>query len=108
MTTTSYSTSAPQHTQANETRNGLGVASLVLGIAGFVPFPGVLASVLAIVLGRISGTQNANGNRSRSAAGTTGMVLGIVGLALFTAFCFTYFVVLGYPLPAIHRYQPPR
>jgi hypothetical protein len=108
MTTTSYSTLAPQHTQGNETRNGLGVASLVLGIVGFVPFPGVRASVLAIVLGWISGTQNADGSRRRSAAATTGVVLRIVGVALFAAHCFTYFVVLGYPLPAIHRYQPPR
>jgi len=67
----------------------------------------VLGSVLAIALGWVSGTPTGDGGRRRTGAGTTGLVLGVVGVALFAPFCLVYFLVLGYPLPRIHRYQPP-
>jgi hypothetical protein len=39
--------------------------------------------------------------------GASAQRLGIVGVGLFATFCLIYFVVLGYPLPQIHRYRPP-
>jgi hypothetical protein len=88
-------------------RDGLGTASLVLGIAGFLPIPGLAASVLAVILGSLSGTPAADGRRRRSSAAVTGIVLGCVSIALFITICIVYFGILGYPLPQIHRYQPP-
>jgi hypothetical protein len=37
---------------------------------------------------------------------TTGIILGWVSIALFATFVVVYFVILGYPLPEIHRYRP--
>jgi len=96
--TTSPLDSAVQTAPLAGTRDGLGIASLILGVAGFLPVPGVL--------GWISGAPTEDGGRRRTGAGTTGLVLGIVGVALFGTICFVYFVVLGYPLPQIHRYYP--
>ena len=88
-------------------RDGLAVASLILGIAGFLPIPGLAASVLAVILGALSGSKDADGRRHRSGAAVTGIVLGCVSIGLFLLICIIYFGVLGYPLPQIHRYQPP-
>jgi hypothetical protein len=88
-------------------RDGLATASLVLGILGFLPLPGTAASVLAVILGSLSGRRDADGKRRRSGAAVTGMVLGCVSIGLLLLICVIYFGVLGYPLPQVHRYQPP-
>jgi len=88
-------------------RDALGTASLALGIAGFLPIPGLVASVMAVILGSLSGRLDADGRRRRSGVAVTGIVLGCVSIGLFLTICIVYFGVLGYPLPQIHRYQPP-
>jgi hypothetical protein len=88
-------------------RDGLATASLVLGVAGFLPIPGLVASVFAVILGSLSGTRDADGTRQRSGAAVTGIVLGCISIGLFIVICVVYFGILGYPLPQIHRYQPP-
>src|SRR5919199_6424398 len=88
-------------------RDGLATASLVLGIAGFLPVPGIAASVLAVILGSLSGRRDADGRRRRNGAAVTGIVLGCVSIGLLLLIGIIYFGVLGYPLPQIHRYQPP-
>ena len=105
-----WTASLPEQTvtpHGGATRDGLATASLVLGIAGFLPVPGLAASVLAVILGSLSGTRDADGTRRRSGAATTGIVLGCISIGLFLVICIVYFGVLGYPLPQIHRYQPP-
>jgi hypothetical protein len=81
--------------------DGFGIASLVLGIAGLLPIPGLLSSVLALVFGYLSRSR-----RGRTQPGTAGIVLGWIGVTLAFAVFFVYFVVLGYPFPEIHRYRP--
>ena len=88
------------------TADGLAVASLILAIAGFLPIPGVLASVVAVVLGILSGDTGPDGRRRRSNTARAGIILASVAIALFVAACIVYFGVLGYPIPRIHRYQP--
>jgi hypothetical protein len=101
------STWQPAESRNDSRRDGLATASLVLGIAGFLPIPGLVASVLAVILGSISGSRDADGTRRRSGAAVTGIALGCASIGLFLAICIIYFGILGYPLPQIHRYQPP-
>jgi hypothetical protein len=94
----------PQATQASY--DGLGTASLALGVLGFFPIPGVFASLLAIVLGvavHMSSTPASVASKQRA---TAGIALGATSLLLFIAFCVMYFGVLGYPLPHIAPYRP--
>jgi hypothetical protein len=84
--------------------DGLGVPSLTLGILGFLPIPGLPASILAVVLGFLGGKDSTTGRRSRLA--TAGMTLGGVGIAGAAVISIFYFGILGYPLPQIHRYRP--
>ena len=96
----------PLERLASEPRaNGLGIASLILGVAGFLPIPGLTASILAVILGFLAGKDSPSaGGRSRVA--TAGIVLGFVGIAMAAAISIVYFWILGYPLPQIHRYHP--
>jgi hypothetical protein len=83
----------------------LGIASLVLGILGFLPIPGLPASILAVILGFLAGKDShAAGGRGRAA--NAGIVLGFVSIAIAVVISIVYFGVLGYPLPQIHRYHP--
>src|SRR4051812_39424037 len=100
MTTTSNAT---RRVPDNAEDASLGTASVVLGVLGFLPVPGVLASVLAIALGVAARMSEPTTQRTRQRA-TLGICLGAVSLTLLTAFCFVYFVLLGYPLPHIARY----
>jgi hypothetical protein len=86
--------------------DGLGVASLILGVTGFLPLPGIAASVLAVILGCLSGSRDVEGRRRRSGTAVTGIVLGCVSIGVFLTICIVYFGVLGHPLPQIHRYHP--
>jgi uncharacterized membrane protein len=73
--------SAGVHASAGET-SGKAIASLVLGIGGFVIFPVVL-SILAIVFGRSAKREIAE-RPGLGGAGlaTAGIVLGWIGVAL--------------------------
>jgi hypothetical protein len=83
----------------------MGIASLVLGILGFLPLPGLAASILAVILGLLASKDPHPGGR-RSRAATAGIVLGSVSIAVAIVISIVYFGVLGYPLPQIHRYHP--
>ena len=83
-----------------------GAASLALGFAGFLPVPGVVASVLALVFGYLSHARSRAAGQEVSGLATAGIILGWVSIALFATFVVVYFVILGYPLPEIHRYRP--
>jgi len=83
----------------------LGTASLVLGVIGFLPIPGLPASILAVILGFLAGKDSpAAGRRNRAA--NAGIVLGCVSIAIAAAVSIVYFGILGYPLPQIHRFHP--
>ena len=69
------------HVSAGET-SGKAIASLVLGIGGFVIFPFVL-SILAIVFGRSAKREIAQRpGLGGSGLATAGIVLGWIGVAL--------------------------
>jgi hypothetical protein len=74
--------------------NGLAVASLVLGLVGWM-FCGV-GSVLAVIFGFVSQSQIAASQGRQSGAGMAkaGIVLGFVGIGLFVLW-FTLVLALG-------------
>lgn len=88
--------SAGVHASAGET-SGKAIASLVLGIGGFVIFPVVL-SILAIVFGRSAKREIAQ-RPGLGGAGlaTAGIVLGWIGVALavLAALLIALLVVVG-------------
>jgi hypothetical protein len=55
--------------------DGFGIASLVLGIAGLLPIPGLLSSGLALLFGYLS-----RSHRGNSQPATAGIVLGWIGV----------------------------
>jgi hypothetical protein len=86
--------------------DGLATASMVLGMAAFLPIPGPAAGLIAIIVGIASGRTDNEGRRMRHRHATIGITLGAASLALLATVCLVYFVVLGYPLPHIGRYHP--
>jgi hypothetical protein len=85
--------------------DGLGIASLVLGVVGFLPIPGLPASILAVILGFLADKDSHTpGGRSRAA--NAGIVLGCVSIGIAAVISIVYFGILGYPPPQIHRYHP--
>jgi hypothetical protein len=87
-------------------QDGLGTASLALGILGFFPIPGVLASVVAIALGIAAYLGKTPASAAGKQRAMAGIALGAVSLLLFITFCVIYFGILGYPLPHIAPYRP--
>jgi Na+-driven multidrug efflux pump len=86
-------------------RDSFGGAAVALGVLGFLPVPGVVASLLAIALGvtvRASASVTSHARQQANVA----IVLGLVSVTLFGTFCFFYFVVLGYPLPHLAHNHP--
>ena len=83
------------HASAGET-SGKAIASLVLGIGGFVIFPVVL-SILAIVFGRSAKREIAERpGLGGGGLATAGIVLGWVGVALtVVAVLFVLLVVVA-------------
>jgi len=83
--------SAGAYATSGET-SGKAIASLVLGIGGFVIFPLVL-SILAIVFGRSAKREIAERpGLGGTGLATAGIVLGWIGVAL--AVLFVLFIVL--------------
>jgi hypothetical protein len=68
--------------QAARRTNGLAIASLVCGIAGFLFF---IPAVLAIVFGFVSRSQirNSNGTQSGDGLAMAGIIVGLAWIALF-------------------------
>lgn len=64
-------------------KNGMGVASLVLGILGVIPlvFP-IVMSILAIIFGGIGRSRATRGEATNKGVATAGLVLGIIGTLL--------------------------
>ena len=86
--------------------DGLATASMILGVASFLPIPGAAAGLVAVILGLASGLTSPGGKRVRHRQATIGITLGAISLGILVTLCFVYFVVLGYPLPHIGRYHP--
>lgn len=65
-------------------QNGMGVAALVLGIIGMVPFPvtGFWCSLLAIIFGAIGRKRVRQGTATNKVMATWGLWLGIVGMGI--------------------------
>lgn len=65
-------------------QNGMGVAALVLGIIGMVPFPitGFWCSLLAIIFGAIGRKRVRLGTATNKVMATWGLWLGIVGMGV--------------------------
>ncbi|MDO5845837.1 MAG: hypothetical protein Q4Q04_02825 [Methanocorpusculum sp.] len=85
----------------NEEKNGLSIASLVLGIIGLllscVPIIGPAAAILAIIFGGIS-LHNKEGSEGMSIAG---LVLGILALLGWVILIILGFAVLGFTSAAL-------
>ena len=74
---------APQEPQAAP--DGNAIASLILGILGITVIP-FIASILAVILGRVSiGDAYKRGERG-SAIATAGVILGWIGVAAIAVF----------------------
>lgn len=63
-------------------QNGMGIASLVLGILGLVCCGSLLMSVAALILGVMGRKKAQQGLATNGGMATAGMILGIVGVAL--------------------------
>ena len=68
---------APQENN-KDTKDGLCITSLVLGIVGFLVNPLYIVSVLAIIFGAVG--MNANGPQANKAK--VGLILGIIAVCL--------------------------
>ena len=71
--------------QPSSPRNGLGIASLVLGILavlGFFFVVPALLGIVAIILGVVAGGKARRGEAGGEGLAKTGMILGIAGVAL--------------------------
>lgn len=71
--------------------NGMGIASLVLGIIGMIPFPitGFWCSLLAIIFGAIGRKRVRQGIATNKVMATWGLWLGIVGMVIQVLLGFT-------------------
>lgn len=63
-------------------QNGMGTASLVLGILGLVCCGSLVMSIAAIVLGVMGRKKVQQGLATNGGAATAGMIMGIIGVVL--------------------------
>ena len=68
----------------SQPQNGMGTASLVLGIIGMIPFPvtGFWCGLLAIIFGATGRGRASRGLATNKVMATWGMWLGIVGMSI--------------------------
>ena len=79
--------------QAAQRTSGYAVASLVLGIAGFLVFP-LIPSILAVIFGQKAKEEiRANAAVGGEGLATAGVVLGWVGIAISAIFLVLGFLV---------------
>jgi hypothetical protein len=69
------------------------------------PFRQAKSSLVAVVLGVLSGGTDPDGRRRRSGAAHAGIILALVAIGLSVAAGTVYLGILGYPLPHLHRYR---
>jgi hypothetical protein len=85
---------APGYPGAGGTQsNGLGVWSLVLGLAAFVCSLGPLAGIPAIILGHSAKKAVAQGRANNPGMGTAGIVLGWIATVL-SILAIAFFVIM--------------
>lgn len=91
-----------QGSPARQARNGLGVASLILGIigalSGIVPFLFWLAGVLgllALILGLVGRSRAKRGDATNKGVAVTGAILGVLGLILAVVGAILTFMFVG-------------
>lgn len=79
-------------------RNGLGTASLVLGILSVLTIPtmvfGVLFGALAVIFGPFGRRRAQRGEATNGGVATTGVVLGAIGLTLAVGLLIFSFTVI--------------
>jgi len=80
-----YQNYQPQQQPPTNPGQGLGIASMVLGILGLTPYAGLLFSTVGLVLGVISKKKSTEVNMPSGMA-TAGLVCSIIGLA-FSIIC---------------------
>jgi hypothetical protein len=67
----------------NPGKNGMGVASLVLSIAGIVILPGLfIGSVLGVIFGHIGLAAVGRGEANNRGVALAGVIIGYIGLAI--------------------------
>lgn len=85
---------------AQPQQNGLGTASMVLGIIAVVGFwsswPALIMAVLAIIFGGVGISRANSGRASNKGMAVAGLVLGIVAIALFVLAVVVFFAWWGY------------
>ncbi len=90
-----FSSPVPHTMYAQPPNSGKAVASLVLGIAGFVVCP-LVCSVLAIIFGKQAQNEiDANPVIGGRGMATAGFILGIVGVALSALFLLFALLVVA-------------
>lgn len=77
-----------QNTSIKQHKEGLAVASFILGLVAFIPLVGVLLGILAIILGIIGIKKIKKGGLSGKKLAISGIILGVLGI-IFT------FVIYG-------------
>jgi hypothetical protein len=70
--------------EAAQRTSGYAIASLILGIAGFMFFP-LVPSILAVVFGRKAQEEIRRGAATGDGLATAGIILGWVGIAVCAA-----------------------
>lgn len=70
--------------------DGLATASMVLGMAAFLPIPGPAAGLIAIIVGIASGRTDNEGRRMRHRHATIGITLGAASVALLATVCLVF------------------
>jgi hypothetical protein len=80
-------------------RNGLGTASLVLGIIGvvfcWVPFTGWALNILAIIFGAVGRKRAADGLATNKSSAVAGLVLGVIGLGVWIVIIVVFVSAVG-------------
>ena len=74
--------------------SGMAIASMVMGIAGFVVFP-LLGHILALVFGYLARNEirNSGGRVGGSGFATAGIIMGYIGIGL-TVLALVFVIVL--------------
>lgn len=104
-----------QGVPVRQARNGLGVASLILGIigalSGIVPFLFWLAGtlgLLALILGLVGRSRAKRGDATNKGVAVTGAILGVVGLILAVVGVILTFMFVGDVVKDVAKSSSPK
>lgn len=98
-TSTKKAEPAVQPVPTAQRANGMAIAALVLGIAGFIWMLPFLGNILGIIFGAIGLSQIKQGKGSGKAMAHVGLWLGVAGLVIST----TVIAILIAAMPALQR-----